>query len=97
MDSSKNTVHVNIYGEEYPVRAEGDSEYIRQVAHYLDRKMREMAEKVPNRSPSRIAILAALNIADELFQERKKSEDNQVALEARTQEIISLLDEKLSV
>jgi len=95
MEAAKNSIHVNIYGEEYAIRSNGEAAYIREVAEYVDRKMRDAAEKVPNKSPSRIAILAALNITAELFSERKKGEQIS-AVEKRTHDIISLLDEKLS-
>ena len=95
MESSKNKVRVNIYGEEYPIRSDGDVEYIREVAGYLDRRMRDIAETVPNKSPARIAILAALNITDELFRERRTGKDEISSVEKRANDIISMLDEKL--
>lgn len=91
-----NRVRVNIYGEEYTIRSEGDEEYIRQVAGYVDRKMREIAEKAPNKSHARVAILAALNITDEYFAERDKEKKGLINLEERASSIINLLDEKLS-
>jgi cell division protein ZapA len=95
MEWHMNRVRVNIYGEEYTIRSEGDEEYIRQVAGYVDRKMREIAEKAPNKSHARVAILAALNITDEYFVERSKEKEGLLNLEERASSIISLLDEKL--
>ena len=65
-------IRVNIYGEEYTIRSGGDDKYIREVATFLDRKMREISEKAPNKSPLKIAILAALNIADDYLKEKDK-------------------------
>lgn len=96
MEAHKNRVRVNIYGEEYTVRADGDEDYIRQVAGYVDRKMRQIAEKVPNKSPARVAILAALNITDEYLAEKRRQEEGQSDIEERASSIITLLDEKLS-
>jgi cell division protein ZapA len=96
MESPKNRVRVNIYGEEYTVRSDGDEEYIREVSGYVDRKMREIAEKIPNKSPSRVAILAALNITDEFFKERSKEDRDYSAIEKRASDIITMLDDKLS-
>jgi cell division protein ZapA len=95
MESPKNSVRVNICGEEYTVRSEGDVEYIREVAQFVDRKMQEVADKTANKSPARMAILTALNIADELFREREKGEHGLTALEQRANNIISLLNEKI--
>ena len=93
MDDSKTKVRVNIYGEEYSIVAETDVEYVREIADYLDRQMREIAEKLSNKSPARVAVLTALNIADELFAERKRG-DSFKQVEKRADDIISFLDEK---
>jgi cell division protein ZapA len=96
MDTQKNRVRVNIYGEEYTVRSEGDVKYIQDIAEFVDRKMRDIADKAANKSPARVAILAALNIAGELFQERQSEEGGLSDVEKRANDIISLLDGTLS-
>lgn len=96
MESPKNRLRVNIYGEEYNIRSDGDEEYIREVSGYVDRKMREIADKTSNKSPSRVAILAALNITDEFFKEKKKETHDISAFEKRASDIITMLDDKLS-
>jgi len=62
------TVTVDIYGEQYAVKTDDDVEYVEQVARYVDRKMKEIADTGKVVTPSKIAILAALNIADELLK-----------------------------
>jgi len=96
MESPKNRVRVNIYGEEYTIRSDGDEEYIREVSGYVDRKMREIAEKTSNKSPSRVAILAALNITDEFLKEKRKGNQDISTFEKRASDIITMLDDKLS-
>lgn len=96
MESPKNRVRVNIYGEEYTIRSDGDEDYIREVSGYVDRKMREIAEKTSNKSPSRVAILAALNITDEFLKEKRKDNHDISALEKRASDMITMLDDKLS-
>ena len=95
MESPKTSVQVQIYGEEYSVRSEGDVEYIREVAEYVDQKMRDIAGSLTNRTVARVAILAALNIADELMAERKKRDSGSHSLEERARSIITLLSEKI--
>ena len=70
----RNTVVVKIFGHEYSIRAEADAEYIREVALYVDAKMHEVANSIPLRSTTKVAILAALNVVDELFKERSERE-----------------------
>ena len=65
------TTDVEIFGSTYHVRGENDPEHLREVAALVDRRMREIAEKVATVDTAKIAILAALNIADELFRERR--------------------------
>ena len=62
------TVTVDIYGEQYAVKTDDEVEYVRQVAQYVDRKMKEIADTGKVVTTSKIAILAALNIADELLK-----------------------------
>jgi cell division protein ZapA len=70
----KNRVLVTIFGKEYSLVSEVDPDYIRKAAAYLDSKMREVSENYPNIPESRVAVLAALNIADELFRSRESIE-----------------------
>ena len=71
---AKNVVQVQILGQQLSIRGEADQAYILGVAGYVDRKMREITEKLPVASLSKVAILASLNIADELFKERASRE-----------------------
>jgi cell division protein ZapA (FtsZ GTPase activity inhibitor) len=58
-------VQVEIYGQSYNLRGEGESGYIQDLASYVDRKMREVSEVTATVDSLKVAILAALNIADE--------------------------------
>lgn len=95
---AKNVVQVQILGQQLSIRGEADQAYILGVAGYVDRKMREITEKLPVASLSKVAILASLNIADELFKERASRErdgadqDDQAR---RLSAVISRLDQLL--
>ena len=69
-------INVEIYKQTYQLRAsEGrDAEYIQRAAAYLDQKMQQAAAEVGNRAPLDIAILAALNIAEEVLSARQQKE-----------------------
>jgi cell division protein ZapA len=94
MDARK-TVNVQIFGHSYTIRGEADQDYILGVAAYVDRKMREITEKMPVASLSKVAILASLNIADELFKERAQSDAQQQALGDRAARLNAVLDQLL--
>lgn len=63
------TITVQIMGTDYGIKGDVDPDYIGKVARYVDGKMREVADNLSVPSSTRVAILAAINIADELFQE----------------------------
>jgi cell division protein ZapA len=65
---------VEIFGAVYHVRGRDDSGYLQELATLVDGKMREVAERVRTVDTAKIAILAALNIADELQQCRQRHE-----------------------
>jgi cell division protein ZapA len=56
---------VSIMGQEFRIRGSEPEEYIRQLASFVDKKMRQIAQKHPNLSLTKVAVLAAINIADE--------------------------------
>lgn len=61
-------VTVTIMGRNYTLRAEEDPQYVRMIAAYVDDKIQEIAQVSPRMSTTRLAILAAINIADELHK-----------------------------
>lgn len=91
-NDSKSVVQVQILGQQLSIRGEADQEYILGVAGYVDRKMREITEKLPVASLSKVAILASLNIADELFKERASRERDGESLTDRTARLNAVID-----
>jgi cell division protein ZapA len=90
------SVTVTIYGHEYTLKGEADSGYVEKVADFVDRKMCEVAENSAVASTAKVAILAAINIADELFRERQKRREALAALDKRADTIAHLLDQEVS-
>jgi len=74
MSDEYNILKVNIYGTDYPIKGNTDIDYIKQVAQYVDKKMREVNKNISIDSSLKVSILAALNITDELFRERGENE-----------------------
>lgn len=84
-------VDVEIFGKVYTVRGDKDPEYVRRVAEFVDRKMREISQVTETVSTSRIAILASLNIADELMTLLEESEQLKSRMRELKQRIESTL------
>jgi len=87
---------VEIFGREYKIRGVANSDYIKTVARYVDEKMKEVSQSSALPSQDRLAVLTALNIADELFQQREASSAGLSTIERKAESLISLLDEGLS-
>lgn len=88
-------VPVTIFGETYNVRADEDGSYIEELARYVDTKMRTLAESTGTSSPLKVAVLAALNIADEFFKLEQSQKSGEAEIAATTEELLKALDESL--
>ena len=82
MTAKKTTVKVTIAGEEYSIRTDTSPEHTRAVAAYVDRVLKGLQSGAASAERHRVAILAALQITDELFRERQGHDD--LAEEIRT-------------
>ncbi len=76
-------VGVRIYGQDYTISGERDEKTIKEIAAYVDEKMREISKYFTGGAPGSLAVLAAVNIADEYFD--AKSEIS--ALEEKAQQM----------
>ena len=71
-------VTVRIYGEAYPLKTEEPPDYVAEVARYVDTRMREVAASGKIIATNKIAVLAALHIADELFRLRRDNDPAEI-------------------
>jgi len=92
---SEPVVTVNIFGADYAIRSGADAEYIRKVAAHVDDLMREIASRVSHVSSTKIAVLAALQITDQLYSERLERESDRQELSEHTESLLSRLDQTL--
>jgi cell division protein ZapA len=90
-----NVIPISIQGQQYPIRTSLAPEYVLQLALFVDEKMRAAAESTPSGDSLRLAVLAALNIADELFRCRDATDQRNGQLAERTEELERLLDRVL--
>ena len=96
MSEANNQVKISIFGQEYSVKAPADPDYIKKIAQYLDEKMREVQSGFSStQSSTRIAILAGMNITDELFTARQSGEIDSSEAEQKISSLIELIDDAL--
>ena len=86
---------VEIFGKIYPLRGHENSEYLQELAALVDDKMREVADQVSTVDTSRIAILAALNLSDELYRCRRGQDQEREKLEEKVSELSGHLKKAL--
>lgn len=86
------STEVYILGQRYTIKGDAPEEYIRELASYVDGKLKEVHNSAPNITPVKASILAALDIADELFRVRNEQEDLAKAIEEKTERLSSLFD-----
>jgi len=88
-DSFKTTI-VRILGDDYPIKSDADPEYLQELAKFVEQKILGISGK--NRLPSNLKseVLAAIIIADDYFNEKKKN----IAIEQKLSDLNNLLDEK---
>ena len=89
---SEQTIRVEIYNQTYSIRSDGDNQYIQDLAEYVDTKMREISSGTLTVDSLKVAILAALHIADEYYQLRSSQAQNDAQLAARSSECSDMLD-----
>ena len=89
---AENSIRVEIYNQTYNIRSDGDNDYIVRLAEYVDTKMREISSGTMTVDSLKVAILAALHIADEFHQLKLQSEQIDAQLAARSAECADMLD-----
>lgn len=94
--AASRVVTVEIQGQRYPVRSDLDAAYVADLAAFVDARMALASRESASADTLRIAMIAALNIADELFRARLEATGGQDALLDRTAELERLVDAALS-
>ncbi len=87
-----NSVEVKILGQSYSVRTDEDEAYIKQLARYVDEKLKEIYSAAPNVNHVKAAIMTSLGIADELFKIKMSQEELDKMIEEKTEILSGLLE-----
>jgi cell division protein ZapA len=93
-DPANGSVRVEIFDQVYNLRG-SDADYIIKLAEYVDGKMRAVSEQTATVDSVRLAVLAALNIADEYHLLKQRLETTPPEVRQRTSKLASALDEVL--
>src|SRR5687767_1103903 len=96
MDETR-VIHVEIHGQQYPIRSSLDPAYVAELAAYVDMKMRAASLETSAGDTLKIAVLAALNIADECFRVQQDEYAHRQQLSLRAEELERLVDSALGI
>lgn len=89
------SIKVEIYGQYYQIKGDMDEKYIEELASYVDKKMRLIANQAPTIDSLKLAILTSLNIADELFRLKENYEKMSLEINKRAGEALKSVDDCL--
>jgi len=86
--------NIRVLGQEFSVLSDSGDEHVAKVVEYVNGKAEEIGNASGNVTTLNVAVLVALNIADEFFKFKKESVDIHSQLENRTEELINFIEER---
>jgi len=86
---------IEIFDQSYNLNTDGNEEYIQELAAYVDGKMREVAEATRMADSLKVAVLAALNIADELHSLREGQQRLEGPIRQRVEKCVAIVEKAL--
>jgi len=88
-------IEIKVFGQTYTVKTDAEENYIQEVAKHVNEKMEEVLRKTKSVSTLNVAILTALNIADDLLKEREKRIALLREIEAKSRDLVEKIDVKI--
>ena len=89
------TIEVEVFGHRFSLQGEGDEAYFHELAEYVDTQIRTLAKQTKTSTPTKLAILAAINVTDELFRQQRHRDSGETEMERRAQLLVETIDEHL--
>ncbi|HOX26329.1 MAG TPA: cell division protein ZapA [Candidatus Krumholzibacteria bacterium] len=86
---------MSIFGSRYTLRSDADPAFVAELAVEVDARMREAASAGAGSGAERLAVLAALNLADDLARERRARSEETAAIHARASRILAILNDEV--
>mgnify|MGYP003587216364 CR=1 FL=1 len=85
-------VDVEILGQRYAIRSEAPPDYVRQLVAYVEKRVQEIRGDAPGQDTTKVLVLTALDLTDELFRLRDEQGKRAIDITARLGQLIKLLD-----
>ena len=95
-DGEKRSVTIKLNGQRFPIRTDDDEAYLEDLAEFINRKLDEVRRATGRVETSQIALLALLNIADDLFRQRRENQRLKDDIGGRAEALLCTIDEMAS-
>ena len=89
------TIEIEVYGQRFSMQGDADDTYFHELAKYVDGQMRMLSQNMTTGTPSKLAILAAINIADQLFQHERRRQAGEAEIDRRAQGMLESIEHQL--
>ena len=96
MDKKERFVEIKVFGQTYTVKTDADEGHIQEVARYVNEKVDEVLKKTKSVSTLNVAILTALNIADDLLRERAKRAALVKEVEVKSRDLVEKIEMRIA-
>ena len=90
----KNKCRINVFGRQYTLVSTANESYATELAAFVDQKMKELAGNSKPIDLTKLAIVAAVNIAYELFELKKQQEETNLETDKRADDLIEFIEEQ---
>jgi len=94
-DPVKKTTEISIMGQKFMVKSDSNDDYVRRIAGFVDQKINEVMQSTKSVASLNVAILAAMNIADEYFKFKRDRDERIEKAEKKIKDMIELVDLQL--
>ena len=88
-------IEVDVYGQRLALQGDADEGYVEELVQYVEGQMDRVAQGLATTTPTKIAILAALNIADQLFKQEQRRQAGEAEIERRARGILEGIEAQL--
>ena len=88
-------IEIDVYGQRLTLQPHEDEEYVRELARYVEAQMHSVAQGLTRSTPKKVAILAAMNIANQLFQQERRREAGEAEIARRADGLLTCIDSRL--
>ena len=90
-----NAVEVDVFGQRLSLQGNADENYVQELVQYVEGQMNTIAGNLTTSTPTKVAILAAINIADQLFTQESRRQAGEAEIERRATGLLECIDKQI--